>query len=121
MAVLVLLPVPFALAGSDVASATFYFLAGCTVSLILANLVSRVLKNRIPFLFFAIALAVTGLALGIAFPRYVLENGELHERYWPVFFRGIAVSIGLAPLAAYERVPWARRGPGRRRNNPPRG
>ena len=118
---LLLLPVPFALAGSDVALRGLFLLAGSATFLVLVNLAARLSGGKVPLLLFAAVLGVVGFALSSAFPSFVIEGGEVRPRQWPEFFRGLAYSIGLTPLAVYERTTMFRKTPGRRRDNPPKG
>ena len=119
MAGLLALPVPFALMGSESAVRWLFLLAGSATVLVLANLAARFLKSRLSFGLFVIAPGLMGLVVITAFPTFVFEDGEVRTRNWPELFRGLA--FGLGPLAAYDRVPWLRKRPGRRRHNPPKG
>ncbi len=112
---------PFVLAGSEAALRGLFLLAGSATFLVLVNLAARPSGGKVPLLLFAAVLGVVGFALSSAFPTFVIEGREARPRQWPEFFRGLLYSIGLTPLAVYERTTMFRERPGRRRDDPPKG
>ena len=118
---LLLLPIPFALAGSAAALRWLWFLAGTATFLTLVNLAARLFGRVIPVVCVVVGLGLAGLVVVASFPNYVVTDTGVSPRYWPDFFRAFAFGVGAVPLAAYERVPairerWRRRP---RRKHPP--